>query len=418
MSAQDLDPRLVFGGFVTGPANRLAVAAAKRVADAPGAAYNPLFLYGASGLGKTHLLMAIGNEALRVNPRLALVYVSVEPLADRLADADTGPDERERLLNARLLLIDDVQFFGTRKDAQEELLAIWDNVAARGGQIVLASDRPPTEIAQLDRRLQSRFSGGLIADMAPPAQDMRVDIVRRKAAEGGHNLAAGVPETLARAAFSNVRELHGALNRILAVQEVEQRLVTAAEVAPLLGLESRRNEEFTAFVSEMEGAVDELVTRRSPEQRLAEAILRWEGEGFRVTRLETALQRTTSAQQAEELVRGFEADAARLEAASSAIHKLDPAAPELARVDILLDPERAGEAEVLVARVQERLGLPVTYAAQLAQDRKDGGAHRAAPAAAQRRPLPGDVKDPWFLAREKVLWDWPYIEDWLIVEPG
>jgi hypothetical protein len=424
MSALDLDPRLAFGGFITGPSNRLAAAAAKRVADAPGAAYNPLFLYGASGLGKTHLLMAIGNEARRANPRLALVYGSIEPLADRLADPDTGMEERERLQNARLLLLDDVQFLVARKDVQEELLAIWDNVAVRGGQIVLAADRPPTEIAGLDRRLLSRFSGGLIADIAPPTHDMRVAIVRRLASEGGHNLATGMSEILARISFGNVRELHGALNRVLAVQEVEQRLVTAPEAATLLGVETKKNQEFTAFVSDIEGAVDELVTRRSPEQRLAEAILRWEGEGFRVARLEAALARGVSAQQAEELVRTFEKDAARLNGTNATIRRIDPAAPELARVDILLDPDRAHDAEVLLARVQERLGLPITQPTPARQERDGAGtaastdaqAQRSAPPA--RRPPPGDVKDEWFLSREKVLWDWPYIEDWLCMESG
>jgi hypothetical protein len=416
VSEQQLDPRLTFEGFVVGPANRLAAASARRVADAPGATYNPLFIYGASGLGKTHLLSAIASQVRRTIPRAVLICTSLEPLADRLADAEQGPEEREHLNNARVLLLDDVQFLGPRRDMQEELLSAWDTLAARSSQIVLASDRPPNEIAGLDRRLLSRFSGGLIADIAPPTFETRAAIVRRMAADGGHHLAAGVPEVLARVGFGNVRELQGALNRILAVQEVEQRLVAAGEVGPLLGMaqSGRSDEEFNAFVSEIEGAVDELVTRHSPEQRLAEAILRWEGEGYRTTRLDESLTDRLSAQGAEELVRVFQADVARLEQVNATIRSIDPGAPELARVDVLLDPDRVREAEALLARVQERHGMPVTAPSSV-QRPSPPARGRERPAGARSAPL-GDVKDEWFLSREKVLWDWPALEDWLVQE--
>jgi hypothetical protein len=421
MVAAELDPRLTFDGFVVGPANRLAAAAARRVADAPGVAYNPLFLYSASGLGKTHLLMSIGNQVRAANPRAELVYVTVESLIEALADAGTGAQLRERLQATRLLLLDDAQFLVQRREAQEELLAVWDGVASRGGQIVLASDRPPNEFDGLDRRLLSRFSGGLIADIAPPTPDTRVAIVQRKAAEGGHRLAAGVPDVLARVPYGNVRELHGALNRVLAVQEVEQRLVNASEVVALLGTrpDSPRSEEFGSFLDEIEGAVDELVARHSPEQRLAEAILRWEGDGYRTHRLESALDRAISQEQADSLIRGFEADIARLEAAAAAIRVLDADAPELARVDILLDPDRTDEADQLVSRVRERLtGMPSAGTAGGNGDavRRRAGRGGAPAPPARRRPV-GDVKDEWFLPSERVVWSWPYIEDWLVTEP-
>lgn len=406
----ELDPRLTFDGFVTGPSNRLAAAAAKRVADAPGVAYNPLFLYAASGLGKTHLLMATGNGILRANPRLTVIYAAMEPLAEELADPAEGDAFRARLQSARVLLLDDVQALGDRADLQEDLLAVWDAVASRGGQLVLACDRPPSEIPHLDRRLVTRFSGGLVADISPPTYDERVAIVVRRTEEGAHRLAAGVAEILARTAFGNVREVHGALNRIIAVQEVEQRLVMANEVHELLGATGRgpRTQEFTSFVAEIEGAVDELVIRHSPEQRLAEAILRYEGEGYRTTRLEGQLRRVATPEQAEELIRTFGADIARLEEASAAIRALDARAPELARVDVLLDPDRVSEAESLVERVRDR----TPGAARPAPQSATNGTARAARAAP-----PSDVRDPWFLSREKVLWSWPYIEDWIATEP-
>lgn len=412
----ELDPRLNFDGFVTGPSNRLAAAAAKRVADAPGAAYNPLFIYSASGLGKTHLLMAIGNGVLRASPRLAVVYAAVEPLAEELADPNDGEAFRGRLQSARVLLLDDVQALGERRDLQEDLLAVWDAVASRGGQLVLACDRPPSEIPHLDRRLVTRFSGGLVADISPPTYDERVAIVVRKAEEGAHRLAAGVAEILARAAFGNVREVHGALNRIIAVQEVEQRLVGASEVHDLLGGagRTRRTQEFTTFVAEIEGAVDELVVRHSPEQRLAEAILRYEGEGYRTTRLEAHLRQVETPERADELIRAFAADVGRLEAVSAAIRALDPHAPELARVDVLLDPDRVAEAEALVERVRERTpGARLkTTATQANGTAGVNGAVPGTPA-----PAGGDVRDTWFLSHEKVLWTWPYIEDWIAPEP-
>lgn len=407
----ELDARLTFEGFVTGPSNRLAAAAARRVADAPAAAYNPLFIHAASGLGKTHLLMAIGTAVRRAKPGLPIIYASIEP-----ADGEDGGGDalRERLQSARVLLLDDVQLLAERPALQEDLLAVWDVVAAKGGQIVLAADRPPNEIEGLERRLLSRFSGGLVADIMPPTFDERVLIVQRKASEGAHRLAAGVPEILAEIAFGNVREVHGALNRVIAVQEVEQRLIAAAEIPSLLGRggDDVRGAEFVSFRSDIVGAVDELVARHAPDQLLAEAILRFEGEGYRTTRLEAALTRGLTPESAEQLIAAFEADVQRLEAASTAIRSLERTAPELARVDVLLDPDRVADAEVLVDRVRERIegGGP-------ASANGNGTAAARKTVHAPVRARPGDVRDTWFLSPEKVLWSWPYIEDWIVGEP-
>jgi hypothetical protein len=357
--------------------------------------------------------MAIGNE-LRRAQRQNVVYAPIEPLAEELRDTGGGDEFRARLHSARVLLLDDAQGLSGRRDLQEDILAVWDAVAARGGQLVIAADRPPNEIAGLDRRLVTRFAGGLVADIAPPTSEERVTIVLRKAQDGGHRLAPGVPEVIARVAFGNVREVHGALNRVIAVQEVEQRLISAGEIPALVGggRDASSAQEFTSFVNDIEGAVDELVVRNSPEQRLAEAILRYEGEGYRTTRLEAALRATNSPQQAEQLIRAFAADVARLEQAAGAIRALDANAPELARVDLLLDPDRVADAEHLIEQVRAR--IPGAAPAPVRNGRPATPSGRI-PAAAMKEST-GDVRDLWFLSREKVLWSWPYVEDWIVPE--
>jgi chromosomal replication initiation ATPase DnaA len=234
------DPRHTFDTFVVGPANRLASAAARRAAEAPGTNYNPLYLYSASGLGKSHILSAIAQRTEEAHPERTVLYRSAEGFLHDLALAlEEGRRKalRERYLKADTLLLDDVQFLTAQPEAQEMLLRMLDDLTARGGQVVLASDRPPAEIDGLDARLLSRFSGGLIVDLAAPDYETRVAIVRRKAESRGVLLTGGVAEAVARVPFANVRELQGALNRVLAVQDLEGRPVRAAEVLELLGVD-------------------------------------------------------------------------------------------------------------------------------------------------------------------------------------
>jgi chromosomal replication initiator protein len=359
MSLQ-LDPRFTFDSYIVGTANRLAAAAARRVADAPGSAYNPLFLYSASGLGKTHLISAIGNHIKRVHRDLHVIYDTLEHLMESVMEAIQAGERdafRSRLRNAAVLLLDDVQFLAGRRGAQDELLRAWDGLLARGGQVVLASDRPPVEIDGLDRRLLSRFSGGLMADLSMPDYETRVAIVRKKAEEHGQPLEEGVAELLARLAFGNVRELQGGLNRILAVQELDQRRVEAAEVTELLGVRSAP----AATVGEQLDALLVDTGRQRPppqtitaEQVLADAVLRWEGEGYQTRRLEDALRGPVSLLEAEELVAEFESTAIRLAMIAEEIRGLDAAAPELARLDVLRNPERLAEADTILGVVRER----------------------------------------------------------------
>lgn len=354
-----LDPRYTFDTYVIGAANRLACAAARRVAEAPGTTYNPLFIYSASGLGKTHLVTAIGHHVRRVQPEMRVAYDSLENFMGRVMEAiEAGEREtfRAKLAELDILLLDDVQFLAGRHRTQEELLRAWDALSARGGQIVLTSDRPPHEIDALDERLLSRFSGGLIVDIGAPDFETRVAIVRRKAEERGQVLAEGVAEALARVAFGNVRELQGALNRLIAAQELDERAVAAEEVAALLGLEpgTTSSDEFGEFLAEIADTVGEVVSRSPAERRIADAILRWEGEGYRTRRLETALAELDGSDDVEAVIRGYEADVERLREIVGEIEALDPGAPEHSRTEVLRDPDRLEEAEALLGGVRER----------------------------------------------------------------
>lgn len=359
MTPLELDPRLTFDSFVVGQANRLASAAARRVAEAPAATYNPLFLYSESGLGKTHLLTGIGHVARRLHPNLSILYDTLEHfLEEAMRSIQSGEREefRVRMREIGLLLLDDVQFLEGRRGAQEELLRAWDAVSSGGGQVVLASDRTPQEINELDSRLLSRFSGGLISDIGAPDYETRVAIVHRKALERGHSLAAGVAEALARVRFSNVRELQGGLNKLLAVQDLDGRQITAGEIAPMFAAVAQRpaNDEFGGFLSDIAGTVSEVVAQSLSDRRIADAILRWEGEAYSTRRLEAALHGNASDSEVDQLLQEYERDVERLRAIERELRAVDPDAPELAR-GLFRHPDRVTEAEEVLAQAVERM---------------------------------------------------------------
>ncbi|HVH68034.1 MAG TPA: chromosomal replication initiator protein DnaA, partial [Gemmatimonadales bacterium] len=234
-----LNPKYTFDTFVVGSANRLAVTAGRTVAESPGSAYNPLFIYSGSGLGKTHLLMAIGHAAKHLAPTLNIEYLTLDEYVEAFhaaIAAGQGDLFRRRFQNVDVLLVDDVQFLTNRKEMQTELLRLTEALQETGHQIVLTSDRPPPEIADLDERLISRFSGGLVVDMGLPDYETRVAILRRKAEERGARFAPGVLETVAQAEFANVRELMGALNRLVAFQAVNDTSINAETAKQILGL--------------------------------------------------------------------------------------------------------------------------------------------------------------------------------------
>jgi chromosomal replication initiation ATPase DnaA len=406
MAPFDLDSRFTFDSFVVGSGNRLTCAAARRVAESPGTSYNPLFIYSASGLGKTHLLMALGHHARRIHEDLAVVYDTLDHfMAELTAAIEAGNRDqfRDRLQDVGLLLLDDVQFLAGHHRSQEELIQAWDALLARGGQVVLTSDRPPGEIDGLDDRLLSRFSGGLIVDITAPEYETRVAIVNRKAGERGQHLLEGVAEAIARISFGNVRELQGALNRLIAIQELEGRSVGADEVdaivtgavPPAAGTSAG---EFDRFMAEIAGAVGELATATAAEQAIAEAIMRWEAEGYRTRRLEGALAHEPSPESVEALLRQYESDVERLRDIAGEITAFDAHATELARLDIFRNPDRVADAQELLGEVRERsrpLPAPppdLSFATLALPD--DSLAVRAARAAAER---PGLRYNPLFL---------------------
>src|SRR5437868_9631235 len=234
-----VDSRNRFDNYVVGSANRLAVAAARAVSESPGGVYNPLFVYGSSGLGKTHLIGAIGNEAVERAPELNVEYLSLEDFIEQIhAAVAEGEMERFKQCYGRVdvLLIDDMQFLTGRRETQSELLRLLNALQGSGRQIVMTSDRPPSDISDVDERLISRLSGGLIVDIGVPDFETRVAILRSKAEERKVSFAPGVIEELARLDFTSVRELQGAMNRLVAQQSLDGTL-TPAQVRAVLGVE-------------------------------------------------------------------------------------------------------------------------------------------------------------------------------------
>jgi chromosomal replication initiator protein len=217
--ATNINSRYTFANFIVGSANRLAHAASLSVAERPGHAYNPLFLYGGVGLGKTHLMHAIGNQVITKFPRKRVVYATSEKFTNEfITSIQQGKidDFRSRYRRIDLLLIDDIQFIADKERTQEEFFHTFNAIHEDGKQIVLSSDRPPKAILTLEERLRSRFEWGLIADLTAPDLETRIAILRSKAEDGSVPITSDVIEFIARKVVSNIRELEGALNRIVA----------------------------------------------------------------------------------------------------------------------------------------------------------------------------------------------------------
>lgn len=328
-----LDVRSRFDTFVVGAANRLAVSAARAVAQSPGAAYNPLFIYAASGLGKTHLLSAIGQLAKQLQPDLQVEYITTDELVEHLHQAVTrGETEafRQRFAVLDVLLLDDVQFLTGRQETQSELLRLFNMLQRSGKQIVLTSDRPPAEIADLDDRLMTRFSGGLLVDMGAPDYETRVAILRRRCDERDVTFAPGVVEEVARVVFANVREMQGAINRLIAFQTLGEGDVTVESVQGLLGDRGNgvghqrltpKSGEYETFLSGLAVAVAQHIDSR--RVKLVESTAEWRTQGYRTAALERALQ-SKETSDPEALLKEFEQKVARLRALEQEIVALDP----------------------------------------------------------------------------------------------
>ena len=230
-----LNPRYIFESFVVGSGNRLAHAACLAVAEKPARAYNPLFLYGGVGLGKTHLLHAIGNACHQRG--LSVLYVSSEEFTNDMITAirtHTTQAFREKYRSIDVLLIDDIQFIAGKESTQEEFFHTFNTLHGQDKQIIVSSDRPPKSLVTLEERLRSRFEWGLTADIQPPDLETRLAILRSKAERTCRQVSDDILESIARRVQSNIRELEGALNRILAYADLSGSSLTPSLVEAAL----------------------------------------------------------------------------------------------------------------------------------------------------------------------------------------
>ena len=384
------DPRFTFDTFVAGPGTQMAAAAARRAAEAPGTSYNPLYVYGSAGVGKSHLLGAVGALALTVRPDLHVTFRTAEELVDDISSAvSAGTLEAfaDELLESDVILIDDAHLLAGKSRTQQELLRVWDEIVWTGTQIVLAARLAPADLEGVSEEFRAKLAGGLVVDMTPAEPETRLEIVRRAAARHGIELSGGVGEALAKLPLDGARELQASVDRIAEVQAEEQRQVRVSELPGLVGLPRPQHaDEFSAFLFDITSTVEQIVETDPWRKKLAEAILRYEGEGYRTRRLEHSLE-ADSAPDVDTLLAGYASDLEKLKAIAAELAELDS---EAAASAVLRDPDRVAEAEALLV---------------------------SARAAAERsRPAPPPV-DRWYLNNpEKVAWDWLALDDRLIEE--
>jgi len=367
-----VDARHRFENFVTGSANRLAVAAAHAVAEQPGLTYNPLFIYSGSGLGKTHLIGAIGNHVLAKDPRLSVEYVTLEDFVEQLHAAIAANEAerfKQRYGRVDVLLLDDMQFLTGRRETQAEMLRLLNALQGTGRQVVMTSDRPPVEIPDVDERLITRLAGGLVVDIGPPDYETRIAILRARCEERGVRFQAGVIEELGTLEFRNIRELQGSLNKLIATQTLGgdqikpdqvKAMFAVGEGAPRvsksLGIMTpagtkparRPSLDFQNFVTDIASAVAAHV---DPWKiKVAEAVAFWSGEGYSTAQLERLLQEAGPNADYEGALRAYFAAIERLRQLEGQAIAVDPA---LGSTDVFRDPERIAEAEALATRAMQ-----------------------------------------------------------------
>ncbi len=284
MIKSNLNPQYTFESFVIGNSNRFAHAACVAVAESPAKAYNPLFIYGGVGLGKTHLMHAIGHQIISKNPNANIIYLSTENFMNEMINSikdDTNEAFRNKYRNVDVLLIDDIQFIQQKESTQEEFFHTFNALHNANKQIIISSDRPPKEIATLEERLRSRFEMGLITDIQPPDYETRIAILRKKSQSDRKSVPDEVIEYVAKNINSNIRELEGAITRISAYADLNNKptnLSIAEEaVKSLLSGKERKEisvEDVQERVAQYYGlTVDDLIqNKRTKEIALARQV--------------------------------------------------------------------------------------------------------------------------------------------------
>ncbi len=362
-----LESRYRFDGLVVGPANQLAVTAAQAVAEAPGTAYNPLYLYGETGVGKTHLLLAIGHAVREMDPGADVEYLPMGDFISACATAVSAGEAdayRERFASADVLLIDDLHLLAFRRDLQLELLRILDDPRDHARQIVVAADRPAVRIDALDERLIRRCGSGLVTDITHPALETRVKIVRQRAGERESDLPDETLWLVASAEVKAVSQLLSVVDRLLEAAPAGSGALTPGRARMVLarlgvdlpvtpagggpnGASGSAPDEFTEFLSDVTTTVTgQLEVWRT---KVAGAILRWEGEGYRTERLERLLEADLPADP-ESTLRAFAMDVERLRALESEALTMSP---DLADSPIFRDPDQIDRAVALLERAQQ-----------------------------------------------------------------
>ncbi|KKQ27537.1 MAG: Chromosomal replication initiator protein DnaA [Candidatus Magasanikbacteria bacterium GW2011_GWC2_37_14] len=274
-----LNAKYTFNSFIVGKHNELAHAAAQAVTNRPGEAYNPLFIYGGVGLGKTHLLQAVGHALLEKNPLTKILYVSSEKFTNEFVSAikeGRGKEFKDRYRNVDLLLIDDIQFIGGKEQTQEEFFHTFNELHQQGKQVILTSDRPPKAIPALEDRLRSRFEWGMIADITNPDFETRIAILQRRCQENNFPLSTDLVSLIATTVQSNIRELEGALNKVMAYHQLKNCEPTRETIKSLLVSFEAQSMKKTLTPKELIATVSEFydvhiddIAGKSREKRLA-----------------------------------------------------------------------------------------------------------------------------------------------------
>ncbi len=365
----DLNPRFTFDTFVVGPSNRLAVTACRTVSDHPGATYNPLFIYSQTGLGKTHLLMAIGQRARELSPDMTVEYMTLDEFVESYHAAVSAgrPDDfRNRFAQASIVLVDDVQFLTHSKEMQAELIRMAGAFQEAERQLVLTSDRPPADIEGLDRRLLDQLDGGLVVDIGLPEYETRLAILRQRAAESNAAFAPDVLAAIADLDVQHVRALLGIFNRLQAFQSVHDNPLTAQQAralvlgeAPMVEPEAQPgggadadSGEFDLFLSGLQATVTRQVEGWKTE--IQNAISEWSGRGYDTSSLEALLEQDGPAA-TDAAVRAFEEQVERLRGLEAEVTVFDP---EVARNPAFKSPDRIEEVEALVRGARAKFVPP------------------------------------------------------------